>query len=61
MAGVGESGVVIKRGAGPGIGEELLVEIGVVGLAIVLSIPGPHHHLIPTSLGLWAWVRHTWN
>ena len=56
MAEVGESGVVSEPGARPGIGEELLVERGVVGVAIVLSIPGPHHYLIPTSLGLWSWV-----
>ena len=58
MAGVGESGVISKPGAGPGIREDLLVERGVVGVALVPSIPGPHHYLIPTLLGLWSWVRH---
>ena len=61
MAGVSESGVVSDPGAGPAIREELLVERGFVGIAVVLSIPGPHHHLIPTSLGLWSWVRHARN
>ena len=53
MARVGESGVVSEPGAGPGIGE-----LGVGSTAVVLSIPGPNHYLILTSLGQWSWVRH---
>ena len=61
MAEVGESGVASEPRAGPGIGEELHVELGVGSIAVVLSIPGPNHYLIPTSLGQWSWVRHAQN
>ena len=61
MAEVGESGVASKPRAGPGIGEELHVELGVDSVAVVLSVPGPNHNLIPTSLGQGPWVRHAWN
>ena len=56
MAKVGESGVASEPGTRPGIGEELHVEPGVDSVAVVLSIPGPNHYLIPTSLDQWSWV-----
>ena len=47
MAEVGESGVASKPGAGPGIGEELHVELGVGSIAVVLSVPGPNRYPHP--------------
>ena len=61
MAKGGESGVASEPGAGPGIVEELHVELGVGSVAVVLSVPGPNNYLILTSLGQWSWVQHAWN
>ena len=42
MADGGESGVASEPGAGPGIGEELHIELGVDSVPVVLSVPGPN-------------------
>ena len=47
MADGGESGVTSKPGAGPGIGEELHIELGVGSIAVVLSVPGPNRYPHP--------------
>ena len=47
MADGGESGVASIPGAGPGIGEELHIELGVDSVAVVLSVPGPNRYPHP--------------
>ena len=42
MADGGEFGVTSKPGAGPGIEEELHIELGVNSVPVVLSVPGPN-------------------
>ena len=42
MAEGGEPCVVSKPGAGPGIREELHIELGVDSVPVVLSVPGPN-------------------
>ena len=47
MADGGEFGVASVPGAGPGIGEELHIELGVNSSPVVLSVPGPNHYPHP--------------
>ena len=47
MADGGESGVASEPGAGPGIGEELYIELGVDSVPVVLSVPSPNPYPHP--------------
>ena len=47
MADGGEFGVSSEPGAGPGIGEEPHIELGVDSVPVVLSVPGPNRYPHP--------------
>ena len=61
MADGGEFGVASEPGAGPGIGEELHIELGVNSVPVVPQSLVPTTILISTSLSHRSWVQHARN